>query len=382
MACPGSVRLAADAPATSSVYAAEGTAAHALAKLALDRELPCSTWIDTEIEGFPVTEEMAEAVQLYVEAVRAQMERDPLARLYTEQKFSLASLNPPAPMFGTADAIVVLPSKREIVVADLKYGKGVLVEVLDNPQTQFYLLGALLEMERVNVLRGVRNVRAVIVQPRAFHRDGAVRERTYSYDEVLEFAADLLERARAATAPDAPLVAGDHCRFCPAAGSCPAIKTRALAVARVEFEEIVAPGPPAPATLPLDVLGSILDKVDILEDWIAALRARAATELERGQPVPGWKLVPKRAVRKWTNANALLAWAQERGVNPNELMTRPEPVSVAAAERLLKPLKIPLPDDLWTKLSSGTTLAPDHDPRPAAALGPAHDFTSEGDATT
>jgi hypothetical protein len=48
--CPGSQRLEADLPNTSSVYALEGTAAHELAAKALESGLPASAYIGQSIE--------------------------------------------------------------------------------------------------------------------------------------------------------------------------------------------------------------------------------------------------------------------------------------------------------------------------------------------
>jgi hypothetical protein len=377
MACPGSVRLTAGLPEISSSYALEGTAAHALAALALNKRLPTATWIGTELHSIEVTEEMAEAVQLYVDAVETIV-----GERRVEQKFSLAELNPPAPMFGTADAIVYEPRDRLLHVIDLKYGRGVAVEVVGNPQLRYYALGALLAFERERQAR-VDAIRITIVQPRSPHPDGMVRSETVTYDELVGFAAELLDAARTTLDDNAALVPGEHCRFCRAAGVCPALKERATAVARVEFDALPADLPPVPETLPAEVLADILDKADILEDWLRSVRAHVVHLLETGRTVPGWKLVPKRATRKWIASDLTVEWCQQHGIDPKELMTTPELISVAQAERFLKTQKLKLPTELYHQTSAGTTLAPDADPRPAVAAGPEHDFpVLEGESAT
>jgi hypothetical protein len=376
MNCPGSVRMTRDLPDVPTEYAREGTVAHKLMNLALSERLPCMTWLGASYDGIEINEEMCEAVQPCVDAVLAILDIDPDARMWLEHKFSLGVLNPPADMFGTADVVIWLPGSRTLVVADLKYGRGVAVEVLNNPQTLYYALGALLDLERDQAWRGqIRTVRTVILQPRLAHPNGMIREAIYSYDDVVAFAGDLLDLARRTLEPDAPLLPGDHCRFCRAAGACPALKSQATAVARVEFADLPAELPPAPESLPVEVLADILDKADLLEDWLKAVRAYVAGELERGHDVPGWKLVPKRAMRKWASESVALSWLRERGYNGTEVMTQPELKSVAQVERIVKAAGGgKLPDELITQQSSGTTLAPTSDPRPAAALGPAQDF--------
>jgi phosphoenolpyruvate synthase/pyruvate phosphate dikinase len=85
--------------------------------------------------------------------------------------------------------------------------------------------------------------------------------------------------------------------------------------------------------------------------------------LKKGKPVPGWKMVPKRATRSWVKEEdakaALLQHLKESEVVEVKM------VSPAAAEKLLKAQKLKLPDGLTVSISSGNTIAPESDPRPA-----------------
>lgn len=378
MNCPGSVRLSRGAPDQKSEYSIEGDCAHKVLNLAVSRGLPASTWLDSEFYGVPVDEEMCDAVQIVCDYVAQLVALDPNARVLSEKKFSLGALNPKSPMFGTTDVVVILPRFATLVVIDLKYGRGVLVEVQDNPQTLYYALGALLDIELDASMRGtIRTVRTVIIQPRAAHQDGPVRTAEYPYLAVAEFAAELMDYAAATLKPDAPLVPGSHCRFCKAAGACPALKDRATALAQVEFDDLPADAPPKPETLPLDVLSDILDKADILEDWLTSCRAYVAAMLERGEDVPGWKLVAKRANRKWVADDLVLLWTREQGIDDAEVQAPIKLKSPAQLEKVLKPMKLAVPEDLIEQKSSGSTLAPTNDKRPALALGAAEDFKED-----
>ena len=376
LACPGSVRMTEGMPDIESEYAVEGTVAHELLNRALTKRLPADTWLGTESHGVEITDEMCEYVQSVVDYVWSVFEKDPAAQMWLEYKFTLGPLNPPAPMFGTADVVLWMPATATLVVIDLKYGRGVLVEVHDNPQTLYYALGALLELEREKTLRGaVKQVLTVIAQPRIDHPDGMAREALSTYEDVVAFAGELMDRAAATLVADAPLVPGDWCQFCKAAGVCPALKAQATAVAMVEFEDLPASRPPAPETLPVEVLSDILSKAGLLEDWLAAVRAFIVGKLERGESVPGWKLIDKRANRKWAAESATLAWLLDQGINTNECMTSPELKSVAQVEKITKAVGVgKVPAELFTQVSSGYKLAPDTDPHPAAVLGPAVDF--------
>ena len=289
MSCPGSVRRAASIDVPASAYAEEGAAAHMLAEICLKDGIDARALIGRKVNSYVADAEMADGVQVYVDAVRAELEPGDLLRV--EQHFSLDQLRPPGEMFGTADAVIYKPKPRRVLVYDLKFGAGVAVEAVGNPQARYYGLGACMALAD----RPVSEVEIVIVQPRAPHPAGPIRRETVSAFELVEWSADLLEAAERTLDPEAPLVPGAWCRFCPAAGICPALRDQALATAQVEFAEAPLPSPPTPASLPAEEVGRLLIAAELVELWIRALRAHAHAELEAGRIIPGWKLVPKRA---------------------------------------------------------------------------------------
>jgi len=81
--------------------------------------------------------------------------------------------------------------------------------------------------------------------------------------------------------------------------------------------------------------------------------------------VPGFKLVPKRAMRQWIDPEKAQAALEGVGLDVTEL-TETKLVSPAQAEKVLKKRKLAMPDDLIVAVSSGDTLAPEADPRPAS----------------
>ena len=93
MNCPGSIRTAHGLPDTTSIYAQEGTAAHSLAERALRKGLDCDVWLDTQIDGINVDEDMVGAVQVFVDLVHQQIENAGSAgvELKIEEKFSSKS---------------------------------------------------------------------------------------------------------------------------------------------------------------------------------------------------------------------------------------------------------------------------------------------------
>lgn len=364
MACPGSVGLSQSIPPSSgSAYAQEGTRAHALAELCLTKGVEPEVYVGVELEGGVVDEDMAEFVRIYVEHCREV--RAEASNFWIERKFNLAALNPPAAMFGTADFVAYDSIMHELHVVDLKYGAGVVVEVKGNKQLRYYALGAALSLDPA--MYPIEHVTMTIVQPRAMHPDGIVRSETIPYYELVEFAADLMAAARETQKPDAPLNAGSHCRFCPASGVCPTQRDHALAVVQDEFSALDEWAPPAPETIPAEQFADMLGKLHILDDWMSAMRATALARLERGEDVPGFKLVAKRAQRKWSNTSSVEQWLEADGYELDVIYEPRDLRSVAQIEKMMGKKTFaasPIAANV-VKVSSGYNMAPATDPRPA-----------------
>lgn len=345
--CPGSVRLSEGIESIQSKYAAEGTQAHEYAAKILTGH------------GYLGTpHEMEDFVYTYTNTVR----RDSYPNeLLIEHKFDLSQIHPG--LYGTADAVFYNPQTKVLYVYDLKYGQGILVEAKNNPQLMYYGLGALL-----STAHACSEVELVIVQPRAEHPDGPIRRWRTSAFNMLEFAADLKDFAVATEAPNAPLLAGDHCRFCPASGLCPELQNKALAIAKTEFSPALSYDPKE--------LSETLKKVDLLEDYAKSVRAFAYAEAEHGRCPPGWKLVQKRPVRKWNRPEAeTISELQKRfSLKPTQLLDPPTLKSPSQVEKLFSKEKKDELSGLISSVSSGLTLVEESDSRPLALANPLDEF--------
>lgn len=389
--CPGSFRetqkLGGGSNRTSS-FAAEGTVAHHISEIALKGKSDLSSFDGKTItiDGHPITvdKEMVEMADLYVgfiETLRALG-----YHVWLEQRVSpnwvWSPNKPPVDLFGTADCIAYHPGLQHLVVCDLKYGRGIAVEVLDNPQFLYYATGVIAAlpdlMEKAGWNKGVyqlSTVELVVIQPRAPHPDGPVRRHTYSTDQIVDWAQTVLYKAveRATKDPAAPLKGGAHCKFCPVASSCPELERMAQDAARAAFAEIEG-------TPPSTTLEQRLDMAETLELWIGAVRQDAHTKLEAGVDVPGWKLVPKRATRKWRNEDAVAEIVEHLPAKDTH-----EPPTVRSPAQLLSLKAVKADADLKrrlldqvTSVSTGTTLTRSSDPRPAVpARGTAKDAFSD-----
>ena len=102
--------------------------------------------------------------------------------------------------------------------------------------------------------------------------------------------------------------------------------------------------PPIDAELP-----ELLELAEQMRDWSRSVFERAEQELNKGGSIEGWKLVQKRAAKRW------LPEAEFRRDLYEEVMMTP-------AQALKKKLDV---DDLYVSSSSGTTLVREADKRDA-----------------
>ena len=355
MTCPGSVRLSAGLPNYTSEFAAEGTAAHTLAEQCYTSGMAPETFIgkDIHVDKFEieVTQDMCDAVQVYLDTIKDVTKAGGDARV--EVRFHLTSVN--AALFGTGDFVHFHPTTKVLTVLDYKHGVGKPVNVKNNSQLKYYALGALLELKV-----GADKVVYGIVQPRCPHPDGPVRTETIDALDLMEFADDLVKAVKRTEDPNAPLVPGDHCRWCPAAAVCPALRAKADTAAASKFKPI------AGAAYDKALLVKALADIDVIENWCKSVREFAYSEAERGEEVPGWKLVAKRATRKWLDAVAARTWLLGKNFKHADIETQPELRTPAQIEKVVGKAHAA---DLATFVkseSSGHTLVSNDDKRPAA----------------
>lgn len=379
--CPGSIRMIAGLPGTSSVYAAEGTAAHTLAEQCVNNGRDAAEYVDrvVDVEGqkFTVDEEMAEAVQVYLDYVRADLIRDGVEWEVEARLDNLQNLHPD--LGGTADFSAYDPATKHLTVVDYKHGRGVAVDAEHNLQELTYALGVATRYHN----RGLAGVKLVIVQPRCPHPVGRIRAWDIDAVTLLEFSADLVDAAKKTEAPDAPLSAGEHCKFCPAAGFCPALRDRALQSAMADFANDGSPILPDPVKFKPEQLSSALREVDLVEDWCRRVRELGHHEAEAGRCPPGFKLVGTRPTRKWKDEQAARDYlAMSLEVEPEHMLTEPNFRSPAQMESVLKEhygLKGKKAGEAIVsqviKSSSGTVLAPADDPREAVRPEAANEFS-------
>ncbi len=292
MNCPGALKLCQQVPVPeSSKFAMEGTAAHELAANCLTANQDAHEWIGEPIEvedkTFVVTENMAENVQLYLDAIRKDMAEEGVdsRELSVETKFALSG----TPIKGTNDASFSAPM-GDLYVYDYKHGQGVYVEVRDNTQLKIYALGAWEAAGCIN-----NTIHITIAQPRYTQAD-PIRTQTLTKEELVAFKKELQEAVAECQNPKAKLCAGEWCKWCPAFGVCPEVSQKAVAVAMPELDIKF----PEPSQMTPENIVKVIEFSKLISDWAKAVyRYAEKTATDTGVEYPGYKLIKKLGRRAW-----------------------------------------------------------------------------------
>ena len=380
MACPGSVALTRDLPDTSSDFADEGTVAHEVAARCLTGKVDASTHIGWQMtvngKTWTVDADMAGSVQQYVDYVRGVVAATG-GELLVEQKLPISALTGEADAHGTADTVVL--AGDELIVIDLKFGRGVAVDAEDNPQLQIYAAAAL---EEFGLVGDFKTVRMVIHQPRL----GAVSEWVQSVEDLADFAEQVSEAAAFTQMADAPLIPTPKgCKFCRAKATCPALAEHVQQQVGADFESLTtfnqemnnAFVQKAPQHADAADLALHLNAVDLIEDWCKAVRAEAERRLLAGEQVPGFKLVQgRKGARAWTDPDQAERLLKDTFRLKTEQVYDLKLISPTSAEKLQKageigPRQWPKVLELVHQPAGRPSVAPESDNRPALVMSAA-----------
>jgi len=340
MACPGSVALVQKMPPKpSNSHADQGTLLHnAISAILEDQSVDV---IGTQYKDQVLTQDLYDEKIMVGLSLLDEVDPEKTMEYEVETRVGFGDLLPG--VFGSTDLMGRIGSKA--IILDWKFGTGVAVSAEENEQLMFYAAASMRTPEAQWVFDGATEIELIIIQPPEIKRWTTTRAR------IEQFERDLVKAVTAAGLADAPLKNGDHCRWCNAKPVCPIMTGAVDRAVAIKMDAI-----------DVDKIGAYLHNADLLEAWIKDLRALAEEMMKKGKPVTGWKIVPKRATRSWVKEEdaktALLQHLKESEVMVTKL------ISPAAAEKLMKKL----PDGLTVAISSGNTIAPESDPRPAVVL--------------
>lgn len=356
----------------SSMFAEEGSAAHALAELAAQEIADTGSWsgaqrfrgetICQDEQGdyvvgrkptefgqifFTVDDVMVQATDLYAATILEKIAKchgDPVI-LVEEMVYPFKGEADLDYIFGTSDCTVIDSDSSYVAVIDYKYGKGIKVSPVRNSQAMFYALGSLPE-ESPNTA----TVEIVIVQPRVEFADGR------SVAEWLTNAADLrewrgtLRDAVHATQDDRQrrFVPGSYCRFCPASAICPSLQQEALSKAQeaavgvtgleslnmldVREEDLILPD-----ASDAEGIARALATARLMKMWAQKVEKLAEHQaVKEGQAIPGHKLVRRPTRRRWADEKAAAEALAEQGIDIAEISEPAKLWGPAKVEKLVE----------------------------------------------
>lgn len=298
-------------------------------------------------DGFeiPFTGDHSANAQFYIDACR-DLHKSVGGTMLVEQTLGISHITgEPGAMSTTDFGIIPPPGSTEMIVADLKSGRG---EVLadNNGQLAIYALSML---DEYSLVADIKSVRMMIIQPQL----DAITEWVQTVEQLEAFRVKVVAAATAAQAPDPTPVPGEsQCRYCVKAATCSALS-------RVVFDAVDGVDPD---DVPSDDLGDAMARVEMIEGWIKSIRAETERRLLDGRTVRGYKLVQgKRGNRAWSSKDDAEKMLKAMRIK-HDLMYDYSVISPTGADKLAKSGAIGPAQ--WTKVQALITQA---DGKPSVA---------------
>ena len=342
--CPPSAVANEAYPDQETSFAHEGTLAHEVAEaIARTPQRHADTWP----EG--ITKEMVDCAKEYSDYIEEQKKSND-AVVLLEQRVDFSPWVPNG--FGTCDCIII--QDETLTIIDYKFGQGLMVSAINNPQMKLYALGA---MNDFGVAMDVKKVELHIFQPRLNN----ISTDTLTVEELMEWAektvkptADKAIKGKGKYAP------GEHCRFCQHGGKC-----RALTKLCTEYLDTHGLRVALPVLAPHEV-ADVLRMEPMITLWLKKVKEQALTTLMNGEELPGYKLVEgKLGNRKWRDDQEVLDVLKSAGFTPEEI-TETKVLSPSQMDKAIGKKRVTeLLDSYIDRAPGSPTIAPITDKRPS-----------------
>lgn len=353
--CPLSASLEAAYPETEpSPASLEGTAAHWVVEMQL-RGTPVALG-DIAPNGVTVTRDMLEGAELVQADIVAALGRNWSDVLFIEKCVQIPRIHP-TDNWGTPDYFAwAQPSVTEdhdtLRVWDYKFGHGI-VEAFENWQLLDYAIGILGDAYLPETV-----LELIVVQPRAYHRDGPVRRWRIRAGDLGQYFLRLRESAALATGPNPPaLVTTEGCANCRGRHACEALQREAYRAAdkAKEFGAFDLSG----HALGLE-LRELRRAQDVLKARVSGLEEEAAARIKKGERVAFWMMESTPGRLAWTKpVQEVLVLGQMLGL---DLAKEPDAITPTQALAAAKAAKLPaeLFDAYTVRPSGAVKLSPDN----------------------
>lgn len=348
--CPPSAVANEAYPDQDTEYTREGTLAHEVAEIVARRRVP-QLYPVIDLMEFPngYTQEMIECGEGYADYILEHIKSED-AIVLLEQRVDFSPWVPDG--FGTCDCIIL--QDETLTIIDYKFGQGVAVSAVDNPQMKLYALGA---MNDYGIAYDATKVEMHIYQPRINN----VSVDSLTVEELMTWADKTVKPiAQKAAKGKGSYKPGEHCRFCQHAGKC-----RALTKVCTEYVETHSLRVAVPVLAPHEV-AEVLKMEPLISLWLKRVKDQAFTSLMNDEEIPGFKLVEgKLGNRKWSD-ELKVAEALKAAGYAQEDITETKLLSPAQMDKAVGKKKVAeLLDGLIDRAPGAPTVVPESDKRPA-----------------
>ena len=347
LACPGWINASEGVPkGKSSVYADEGNLLHDAMEDYYQNGVQFSDQLGRKYADQVLTEDL---IDDYLVPAREMVEQ--VLDTYDIEEFICEPFVEYIPDVagGSIDMLGVSHDKRTVVVLDYKFGHAP-VNPKTSAQLPFYALAASVDPATETFFDQAEYLVYVIIQPKVSHEPQIHEE---PYESLGKFMMKLDAAIKLTQQKNLPKVVGKHCQYCPAAPYCDEKKAQVRSALLINSKNA-------------ENLTESLQLAEQLESWVKEVNAHAHNLMEQGAQVPGYKLVEKRALRKWKDASQVRTALYG---TLGDALYKKELITPAQAEKIIKKEKLNADiDQLIEKKSSGTTVVPISDKREAVTI--------------
>lgn len=355
MNCTAAPLLERDVEDKGSTFAEEGTLAHAYCAkklkeflgLSVDEEKAEIAQLDEQYHSGGMDEYTDTYKTIVLEKFNAARAKTKDAQLLVEVKLDFSHYVPEA--FGTSDAIIIADGVMEVI--DFKYGKGVKVSAVENPQMMIYALGA---WDLFNFEYDIRKVRMTIVQPRIdnlseFELDAA---------DLINWAVDELQPKANEANAGGKQKPGNWCQFCKIKANCKALSSMCIEAQQTN---------PDPRKISKETMEkTILPMLSTIKTWLTGVEEYSLEQALNGVQYQGFKIVEGRSIRKITDPTAVMELLGKEGFEKEAYIKPTELRSITDLEKLIGKKRFgALCSEYINKPQGKPTLVPETDKRPA-----------------
>lgn len=317
--CTGWVLMAQTYPETeTNEEALEGEASHEIAAELINYmsrgvfSTPADEFVDQEASnGVIYTDEMFEGAEVYAKNV-ADVMRDTGVFggecFGTEVKVLASRIHELS--YGTTDQFIFARHIGHLYVWDYKFGYE-MVEVFECWQLINYVAGICEKFNIDGIEEQNITVHLRIVQPRAFHPEGIIREWVVKLSDLRGHINTLHHNAHVALSNDAVIRSGPHCKHCQARLNCPAALKAGMSLYEIAMRTLPIDLPPEALGLQYAIVKRAIKQLEYLQ---SAYDEQVKSVIRKGGLVPNFMVEMGYGRLEWTETVAkIIEIGNERG---------------------------------------------------------------------